>query len=216
MNFPQHSVTYKTDSYPTSLKTHHETSEVISGGLSAERIMELAESGYMPHYRIDGGVPLFKVAEVKAWINKNAIYKSEGRSISDALRIVIPAPEVVDTPPSALCNIPHLQQLPKWGYQPGVYFLCLKGEVVYVGQSVHPSSRVSNHHTDRHKNFDTVYLLPVPQSELDDVESAFIHHLMPAQQGGLREGREKPNAPRMSKPKEEILSKIMYQEILLY
>ena len=214
MNPPQHSITYKTDNYPTSLKTHHETSEVISGGLSAERIMELAESGYMPHYRIDGGIPLFKVTEVKAWISQNAIYKSEGRSISDALRIVVPAPEVVDTPPNALRNIPHLQQLPRWGYQPGVYFLCLKGEVVYVGQSVHPSARVSNHQTDSQKNFDTVYLLPVPQSELNDVESAFIHHLMPVQQGGLKIGRKKPNAPRMSKPKEDILSKIMYQEIL--
>ena len=72
MNPPQHSITYKTDNYPTSLKTHHEMSEAVSGGLSAERIMELADSGYMPHYRIDGGIPLFKVTEVKAWISQNA------------------------------------------------------------------------------------------------------------------------------------------------
>jgi len=212
MNLPQHNITYKTDSYPTGLKTHHEIAEVISGGLSAERVLELADSGYIPHYRIDGGIPLFKVTEVKAWISQNAIYKSEGRSICDALRIVVPAPEVVDTPPYALCNIPHLQQLPKWGYQSGVYFLCLKGEVVYVGQSVTPSSRVSSHNQDKQKDFDTVYLLPVPQSELDDVESAFIYHLMPVQQGGLKRGKDKPYAPKMSKPKEEILSKIMHQE----
>lgn len=212
VKIPQYEVAHRTDSYPSGLKNSDEMSEAISGGLSSERILELADSGYMPHYRIDSGAPLFKVTEVKAWISENAIVKVSGRSISEAMRIVVAAPEVIDTPPIAIANISSLQQIPKWGYQPGIYFLCLKGEVVYVGQSITPAGRISAHRTDKEKNFDTVYLLPVPQSELNDVEAAFIHHLLPKQQGHIKNGREKPCSPRMSKPKEQILECIFMQQ----
>ena len=203
----QHIVCHKTNDYPTGLKSVSEVADSI-GGITTERILELAESGYLPHYRVDYGEPKFKISEVKSWIASNLISRCAGRALPDAIRIVLPAPEVVDRPPVEISNIPNLQQIPKHGYQPGVYFLCKGDSVVYVGQSVSPASRVSTHGNDKQKDFDRVYLLPVPQSELNDVEAAFIHHLLPSGQGGIRQGREKPLSPRMSKPKDEILSSV--------
>lgn len=101
--------------------------------------------------------------------------------------------------PTSFCtkpNIQGLQQIPKSGYQPGVYFLCKEGEVVYVGQSVHPSARIKTHEASSSKDFDRVYLLPVPESELDDTEAAFIKLLHPRQQGGIRLGNP-PAVPRV-------------------
>ena len=201
----QHSVTHKTNDYPSGLKTAAEVSATI-GGITSDRVTELAESGYLPHYRIDAGEPKFKPSEVKQWIANNLVAHCAGRSLPHAIRAVIPAPEVIDKPPSSISNVPNLQQIPKNEYQPGIYFLCKDSEVIYVGQSVSPSSRIGTHSGDKTKDFDRVYLLPTPQSELNDVEAAFIHHLMPSQQGGLKSGRSKPTSPSMSCSKEEILS----------
>ena len=55
--------------------------------------------------------------------------------------------------------------------------------MTYVGQSVTPHTRVGTHKSDRAKDFDRVYILPVPKYELDGVESAFIECLDPPQQG---------------------------------
>ncbi len=197
-------VMQKTNEFPTALKGADDVAASI-GDIGPERIVELAEAGYLPHYRIDGGPPKFKIAEVKQWLASNLVSRSNGRSLPDAIRIVVAAEKITDRPPSSICNIPNMQQMPRHGYQPGVYFLCKGDDVVYVGQSVSPSSRIAGHCSDRTKDFDRVYLLPVPQSELDNAEAAFIHHLMPVQQGGLKSGKGKPTSPRMSKPKDEIL-----------
>jgi excinuclease UvrABC nuclease subunit len=114
-----------------------------------------------------------------------------------------------DKPPESISNIQNIKQMPRHGYQPGVYFLCKDNDVIYVGQSVTPSSRIASHTRDSQKKFDRVYLLPVPQSELNDVEAAFIHHLQPVANGGLRSGR-KPVAPVMSRPKSEILKSVNF------
>lgn len=206
-----HLVMHKTNTYPTGLKSADEVAGYV-GNISAARILELADSGYLPHYRIDGGTPQFKPAEVKGWLANNLMARCEGRALPDAIRIVIPAPDVTDDPPNSISNVPYLQQLPKYGYQPGVYFLCKGAEVVYVGQSVTPSSRVGAHTNDRQKDFDRVYLLPVPKSELDNVEAAFIHHLRPAQQGGIKSGRSTPVSPGMTRPMGEILNSVLTQQ----
>lgn len=168
--------------------------------------MELAEAGYMPHYRIDGGPPMFKKSEARAWVSSNLIERVQGRAIPSSIRVVVPAPEVVDRPPSTISNVPGLQQIPKSGYQPGVYFLCKGEQVVYVGQSVHPAARIATHDASTTKDFDRVYLLPVPQSELDDTESAFIKLLHPPQQGGVRLGNP-PAAPRGRTPARDVFAR---------
>lgn len=199
-----HSVVHQTNEYPVGLKTAHEIAE-NNKGISAERVLELANAGYMPHYRIDNGNPLFKPAEVKQWIANNLMGKCAGRNLPDAIRVVVPAALPFDRPPIHIANVPALQQLPRHGYQPGVYFLCSGDEVVYVGQSTTPSSRIGTHSMDNKKQFDRVYLLPVPMSELNDVEAAFIHLLRPKLNGSHKGENAKPVAPAMSKSKEEIL-----------
>lgn len=207
MNKPEHEISIVTNEYPTGLKTAEETAAIFDG-ISGDRLRELADSGYAPHYRIDGGPALFKPQEVKRWITQNLMAKCDGKALPSAIRVVIPAHEIFDKPPSSIWNVPNLQQMPKHGYQPGIYFLCKGEDVVYVGQSVTPSSRIATHSQDANKDFDRVYLLPVPESELNNVEAAFIHHIKPAQQGGIREGKEKPRSPAMTAPKDDILKSV--------
>lgn len=207
MEQTSHIVMHQTNEYPSGLKTAAEMAASLDS-IPEDRLNELANAGYLPHYRVDGGSPMFRAGEVKQWIASNLMGRCEGRSIPDAIRLVVAAPEVSDRPPPSIMNLPGLQQMPSLGYQPGVYFLCKKDEVVYVGQSITPSSRVNQHIYERRKEFDRVYLFPVPESELNNVEGAFILHLMPSQQGGLRNGRATPTRPTMTKTAEEVLQEI--------
>lgn len=206
MEIQKYTVAHQTDEYPTGLKSASEVAEYV-GAVSAERIEDLANAGYLPHYRVDGGNPLFKPVEVKRWLSKNLMARCEGRNLPDAIRVVVAAEEIRDKPPASICNLDCLQQVPKHGYQPGVYFLCSGDEVVYVGQSVTPAARISCHATSPDKKFDRVYLLPVPAYDLDNVEAAFISHLRPSQQGGIKSGRD-PTKPRASKTPEEVFQSI--------
>tara|TARA_R110002012_G_scaffold306394_1_gene511074 strand:- start:226 stop:921 length:696 start_codon:yes stop_codon:yes gene_type:complete len=64
---------------------------------------------------------------------------------------------------------------------PGIYFLIKDSEVVYVGQSINVYSRVNTHSQD--KDFNKIHVLPCGIEELDDLESAYIHHLHPRLNG---------------------------------
>lgn len=75
----------------------------------------------------------------------------------------------------------RLRPVPIHAMPPGVYFLIVGEEVVYVGQSLTPMTRVQEHMLDKH--FDRAYLLPVPPDRLNAVETAFIQHLKPALNG---------------------------------
>lgn len=211
-----HKVTHHTNDplkngFPSSLIDAQGVEQSLKGGMSAARVEELAESGFMPHYRIDGGQPLFKISEVKHWISEQCMEHCTGRALPSALRVVVPADEIYETPPTAIQNLTELQQLPRHGYQPGVYFLCQGDHVVYVGQSKTPVTRIAAHNCDRSKDFDRVYLQPCPASELDDLECALIHHLKPLQQGrqynrhNRLDGTIKYSAPKPTRPIKETL-----------
>tara|TARA_R110000868_G_scaffold164874_1_gene397826 strand:- start:19 stop:621 length:603 start_codon:yes stop_codon:yes gene_type:complete len=191
--------------YPTGLKTAQEIFESTKL-LSVERLIELSKSGYLPHYLVDNNVYLYNQAEVRRWIDINITKRNEGKNFPDVIRLNVPALKITDNPPKAIWNVPHLQQIPKYSYQTGVYFLCKDDEVVYVGQSINPAVRISTHSQNTEKNFDRVYLMPVPESELDDVEGSFIHHLQPSQQGGVKIGR-KAIGPKPSIPIKEVFAK---------
>lgn len=186
MDKSNHVVAHFTDEWPTGLKTADEISEQVKGAIPAARIIELADAGYAPHYRIDGGAPLFLPPEIKRWMAKNLLQRRDGASLLDAMRVVVAAPPVQDMPPKSIRNIGALRQMPSCEYEPGVYFLCDGDDVVYVGQSVQPTARIATHVTT--KTFDRAYLLPVPPSELNEVEGAFIRVLTPRLNGGLAKG----------------------------
>ncbi len=59
----------------------------------------------------------------------------------------------------------------------GVYFLLLKNEIVYVGQSVAVYRRINEHLAS--KRFERIAYIPCDQSELDVLESLYIHLFRP-------------------------------------
>lgn len=63
-----------------------------------------------------------------------------------------------------------------WQQFTGVYFLIDNGKIVYVGQSVNVYSRIAQH---SQKKFDSFAVLPCQKTELDALESLYIHVLRP-------------------------------------
>lgn len=169
--------------FPTRLLTAEQVAEKLCF-LSIERLEELCEAGYAPYIRIDGGEPLFRFQEIQRWVTANLLQHNPGKVVNEELTVVTypPVADAESIPESLL----HMAGVLKEGvmperYGPGVYFLCLGDAVVYVGQSTHPASRIMQHLEG--KEFDRYYILPVPRSQLDTVEGAFIRTLNPSQQG---------------------------------
>ena len=71
-----------------------------------------------------------------------------------------------------------------------VYFLCKGDQVVYVGQSSNIGARIAQHKTQKVKDFDNVWFLKLPSSEVDLVEKAFIASLRP--RDNKRESKAEP------------------------
>lgn len=186
MNAPEHTITHSTDSYPTNLKTAMEASLDLKGAVSAERLTELADSGFAPHFRIDGGPAMFKTAEVKEWAAKNLVTRVVGRPIPPFIRITHEG-DPVDDPlsvPKAIRGVNGLRDITRVvTIGSGIYFLCKLGSVVYVGQSQFAAARIATHIKENIKDFDAVYFFPWPSDQLDEAEGAFIRALNPPMNG---------------------------------
>ena len=152
-------------------------------GVPAATLIALAAQGLIPHYRVKGSdQPLFKSAETKTWIAENLYEYRAGEPL--------PAPKIFvldDKPlnrdalalvPASIATIRDLKIFDPCLFV-GIYFLCLKSEVVYVGQSTNIAARVSSHATQAVKEYDAVYFLRVPAAQLDEVEKRFIRTLKP-------------------------------------
>lgn len=159
---------------------------VLKKTIPLERIIELAECGYMPHYKIDGAI-LFYPKEVKEWLSKNMIKKNDGQPFPKSLTIVHTGERPKTTVPESISNL-NLYEIPPCDFTPWIYFLCFEGCVVYVGQSITPGQRVGEH-VKAGKIFDAVYVLPTPISDLDHVESKFIIQLRPRLNGCYKNGK---------------------------
>jgi len=73
----------------------------------------------------------------------------------------------------------------------GVYFLVKKDRVIYVGQSLHVYSRVNTHHNEGQKKFDSWCYIPCERSQLNLLESLYIHFLQPEENGKSGAGSHK-------------------------
>lgn len=151
-------------------------------GVTAERLRDLANSGFAPHYRIDGGPPLFRISDLKQWTAENLLEYARGRNLPAPVRIII------DQPAAELWKVPRSLRLVKGLcditgdlYRTGIYFLCRDGCVLYVGQSINISMRIADH--ARRYEFDSAYYLPCPIHELNDLEAALIRSLRPTLNG---------------------------------
>jgi hypothetical protein len=169
------------DTFLRNLRTADEVVNSLKGLISAERLLELAEAGYAPSYRIDGGAVRFVLREIKDYVAESLVKKRGGLSFPEMLPVPVPIAQLAITRPTALIGIPHLQWLK--ASHPGVYFLVKAGEVVYVGQSINVYGRIGSH-VD--KDFDEVFWFPVPAGELNSVEAAFIRLLKPPLNGRSR------------------------------
>lgn len=143
---------------------------------SAQRLTELAEAGLAPHYRIDGGPPLFYVNEIKNWIAAELTHHQPGKPV-DLLVASRPSDASLERRPDSLAQLENLKEIPCPHLGPGIYFLCVDAELRYIGQSINPFSRIGQH--SKVKKFSRVFFLPCPASELDTLERKFIAMLQP-------------------------------------
>jgi hypothetical protein len=152
-------------------------------GLTVVRVLELADAHVIPHWRIDGGAPLFKIREVKDWMARTQLLtRYEGKPLPLSVLVASETPATLTELPVALRPLARdLQVLPFTGQRAGVYFLCLQDRVVYVGQSVCPTARVGQHQAD--KVFDRVFIYPCLPEHLSLLEGAFIRALRPELNG---------------------------------
>ena len=182
-----------------AFKTPEEAAKSLGHTISAQRLIELADAGYAPHYLIDGRGPWFKIAELREWFDHNAVQARGGLPMPTRLSLIVPAASrpASDAPASIsrLIGLRHID--PAHLLCPGVYFLCQGDEVVYVGQSVSVPDRVMSHIREARrpagKTFDPsrIFYVPVPESELLRVESGFIGRLRPRYNGESRRASER-------------------------
>jgi hypothetical protein len=161
--------------------------------MAPARLRSYANGGFAPHYRVDGE-PVFKITELREWVDANLVIRIEAKNLPDAVRVVVRPSEVEDfrKVPHCLREIAGLCDITDKHKLVGVYFLCRNGELLYVGQSVDTIGRVSTHassiHLGKHQ-FDTVLFLPWPQHDLDRVEGALIRTLRPPLNGKQGDAR---------------------------
>lgn len=152
--------------------------------VSPERILELADLGYMPHVRVDGKDVLFAVAASKQWVLDNLVSRNGGREFPKSLAIfdlgenahsqpvpleLLPISRNLLEFPAALLQIPC-----------GIYFLIKNGVIIYVGQTAGLAKRLTMHSGGwEKKDFDRVLYLPVPKEDLNEVELLFTRKFRP-------------------------------------
>lgn len=158
-------------------KTLEEAAKRVN--LSVERLSELADKRLCPHYRVDGKIPMFNVAALRAWMAENLVEIIPGKPLPlvEVQTVVLqdPRPSKLKLP-ECLRSIHNIREATFATQVSGVYFLCHGMECVYVGQASHVSQRVGQH-TD--KVYDMVYYVYVHPNNLDEVERELILALLP-------------------------------------
>ena len=165
----------------SSLKTFEQLLECtkvkeLEAFITKETFTKYDEQGLMPHYLING-VKAYKVIEILKWIKEELVEHYDGFKIvskfysyNDDIKKPAEIPQELIHHSQELFEFPMI--LP-----PCVYFLLEGIEIVYVGQSINVSARVSQHTQD--KDFSKVLYLPIVKENLDVVERFFIERLQP-------------------------------------
>jgi hypothetical protein len=177
-----HKVYEMATKWPSNLQKAGEIADQV--GVSEEQLILWAEKGLCPHFRINDGIPLFRIADVRKWmIEAEVIGECLGVTKRDAftLRVISDRPNI-DEIPAELRSVGKVFDVSRNLLPTGVYFLYLNDVLQYIGQSVEPATRLSQH---RHagKVFDRAFILPVPAFMLDEVEGSLIRHFRPPLNG---------------------------------
>jgi hypothetical protein len=80
--------------------------------------------------------------------------------------------------PSCLLRVPKIARL-RLDRLCGVYFLCDRHRVLYVGQSINVFGRIQAHAIEARVPFDRVFFVQMPEGELNEREKKFIHRFHP-------------------------------------
>ena len=211
MEKPVHYIEQYTNKWPSGLKTAEEFAPKV--GLTPERLLFLADAGYCPHYKIDGGHSMFASAETRQWLANNVLNHNEGKPLPVEVKVYLKnEPANLDEVPETIRLNKHLIEVENHQVPSGVYFLCKDGEVVYVGQSVDVPSRVSSHRKDG-KNFESVYMIPLPKEDLNSVEGALIRLLRPKLNGVYNNGLMQAPVENINEPDNLILKKFHLEAV---
>lgn len=82
----------------------------------------------------------------------------------------------------------------------GVYFLVKESEIVYIGQSVNIASRIATHYSEGRIEFDRYCYVPCDRSNLNAIESLYIHMFKPVMNGRGTEATMRNNIDYISAP----------------
>lgn len=144
-------------------------------------IEDLAEQGIIKHYSLKGEHCDVKLYDSDEALREFQILVRRAYTGIEIIRVQCNDEKATheDDVPLAISGIENLYKLPSDTFNPKscVYFLCHKGEVVYVGQSVDLHSRIMAHQND--KLFDNVYYMRIHKDLMFEVEGALIAYLKP-------------------------------------
>lgn len=160
-----------------SLKTAEEVAKVVR--ISAERIRELSRADLLPHFRIDGGEPLFSVPILKAYVRRYLTVQCEGSPLPMDLRPVVLKPVQTSAPVALAIVQGRLHECPSIDLPPCVYFLISGETILYVGQSCNLLARLVQH-SQAGRRWERALFIPLPKSELLSVEAHWIRALKPS------------------------------------
>jgi hypothetical protein len=147
-----------------------------------KRLLELVRSRHAPCVYVDGNI--FFQRNIKKWVRDNLYVIQEGKLFANNI-IFLSQDSPFASPPKelrAVCKeikeYEAMQYKLTW-YPPCIYFLYKENTLIYIGQTINLPSRVSYHFNNSGKTFDTVYYIPIPESELLEVEKKLIKQFLP-------------------------------------
>lgn len=146
--------------------------------ISEERLLKLAKEGFAPCVIIDEDNYLFFRKDILSWARENLMQIQDGKKIEVYLEFLAPSEKAVKEIPKNLIPLEsRLQYFPLTYTGTCVYFLVLKDEIVYIGQSESLLNRIAAHRLDKH--FDRVFFINIAQDKVLDVEAALIKSFKP-------------------------------------
>lgn len=173
------------------LKTAEEIKSRLKTLVGTEQILKLAREGTIPHYIFSDPLTgnstfLFEASVIEKWLGECYLVENKGkwekivsevklRIVTNDMSMFVADPHEI---PQELCSIKEIFQLPADGLVPPcVYFLCKDKKIVYIGQSMCLNKRIETH--QKEKDFNSVFFIPVPVSQLLEIEGAMIKHFRP-------------------------------------
>ena len=172
------------------LRTASELKGKIREVLSVKEIIELAEKKIIPHYILTNPLTkeetyCFMSSEVNEWYINNYIKREECDYEQNLVFLKLDYKDWQvsheDAIPAELSMIRNLYKFPFKSSvltPTVVYFLCNKGKMVYVGQTVNLSTRV-NQHLQSDKKFTDVFFIPCQPGTVERIEASLITHFQP-------------------------------------